>query len=58
MGFSKLPMNARVNELVAEAAPEGEHDVSDTVNSILDDLLNDHIEEIQQELVFYFILID
>jgi hypothetical protein len=57
MGFSKLPMDARVNELVAEAAPVGGHDVSDTVNSILDDLLNDHIEEIQQELVFYFILI-
>lgn len=58
MGFSQqLPMDARVNELVAGAAPVGGLEVSDTINSILDDLLNDHIEEIQQELVFYLISI-
>lgn len=51
MGFSQTkPMEDRVNELVAGAAPVG-LDVSDTVNSVLDDLLDDHITEIQQELI-------
>ena len=52
MGFAQTaPYDEKIKELVAGSAPVGGIDVSEFVNSIYDDLLEDHIDEVQQEVV-------